>query len=89
MMKPYDMSAILKSVFVKPPSWIVVELYYQQIPLYSLLIELTFRGLRNFAAGYRMKEKSRISGRINDWPEIRQWKEQGHIRLFIMQNVRF
>ena len=29
----YNMSAILKSVFVKPPSWIVVELYLKQIPL--------------------------------------------------------
>ena len=28
MMSPCNISANLKSVFVKPPSWIVVELYY-------------------------------------------------------------
>ena len=53
MMSPCNISANLKSVFVKPPSWIVVELYY------SLLIELTFKGLRNFAAERILQTGSR------------------------------
>ena len=33
MMSSYNMFAILKSVFVTLPSWIVVELNLKQIPL--------------------------------------------------------
>ena len=46
MMSTYNMSAILISVLYEPLSW----KYIISRSLSSLLIELTFRGLRNFVA---------------------------------------
>ena len=49
MMSSYNMSAILKSVLYEPLSW---KYIISRSP-FSLLIELTFRGLRNFSAQWR------------------------------------